>query len=147
MTRAPSERYPTPPLFGRLGQGANTHFCRSEQAQNQDRHNSNDMYADEPPTSPDLPYPAMGLTMGLMNAAAREAGAGMNGSNSIQRRLRQEERQRCCPTLACIRRIGIAWYDEQAAGVLAAEPSTRSEQEGAGGRDGGWQKFEEGEFS
>jgi len=37
-TLAPSERYPTPPLFGRLGQGANTHFCRSEQAQNQDRH-------------------------------------------------------------------------------------------------------------
>jgi len=56
----------------------------------------------------------MGLTMGLMNAAAREAGAGMNGSNPIQRRLRQE-RQRCCPALACIRRIWIAWYDERAA--------------------------------
>ena len=79
------------------------------------------MYADEPPTSPDLPHPAMGLTMGFMNAAAWEAGAGVNGSNHIQRRLHQE-RQRCCTTLACIRHIWIAWYDERAAGVLAAGP-------------------------
>ena len=63
----------------------------------------------------------MGLTMGFMNAAAQEAGAGVNGSNPIQRQLRQE-RRRCCPTLACIWRIWIAWYDEQAAGVLVAGP-------------------------
>jgi len=56
--------------------------------------NSNDVYADEPPTSPD---PAMALTMGLMNAAAQEAGAGVNTSNHIQKRLRQE-RWRCYPT-------------------------------------------------
>ena len=63
----PLQPFPTPPLLGKLGQGTDL-----------------DVYADEPPTSH---IPAMGLTMGLMNAvAAREAGADVNGSNPIQTR-------------------------------------------------------------
>jgi len=87
-TPAPLEPYPTPPLLGGLGQGtdlSSTLAALISAAQNKHKTNSNDVYADELPTSPDLPHPAMGLTMGLMNAvAAQEAAAGVNDSNPIR---------------------------------------------------------------
>jgi len=117
-TPAPLESSPTSPLLDRLGLDidlSSTLAALIPAAQNkhktQTESNSNDVHAVESPTSL---HPAMGLTMGFMNAvAAREAGAGVNGSNPIQRLVghRCQWRQGCRwwgP--AC---IWIAWYDQR----------------------------------